>query len=196
MTLNDHEKDTLQELINISFGMAASLVGDMLDSYVHINIPKIDILDINALDEELAMKIGKDNQFFITKQIFRGDFFGEIVFVFSKNDGERLTSLLLQNDANDDNEVMSAILELTNIITSACIGQLSELIQKESFFDAPSIELRENMKVFTREKALDYNHVILIETLLDLQNENIVGQMFVLSNEHAFVTLKEALNAF
>ncbi len=44
------QEDTLKELINISFGLAASLIGDMLENPALLHVPEISNIDIQKLD--------------------------------------------------------------------------------------------------------------------------------------------------
>ena len=42
-TLNELEKDALQEIMNISFGQAAADLSDVIDLYVTLTVPFIDV---------------------------------------------------------------------------------------------------------------------------------------------------------
>ena len=48
------QEDTLKELINISFGLAASLIGDMLENPALLHVPEISNIDIQKLDAKIV----------------------------------------------------------------------------------------------------------------------------------------------
>ena len=191
------QEDTLKELINISFGLAASLIGDMLENPALLHVPEISNIDIQKLDAKIVEVLDNSQEFYITKQRFLGSFNGEVLFVFNTRAADVFSSLLLrQSEQPDEADIKSSILELTNIITSACIGKFCEMIEGETIFKVPTIEKREVALLEKYEKIVGYDNVIVIKTALDIEQENILGHMFVLINNETIGHLKEIMNGF
>jgi chemotaxis protein CheC len=189
MRLSEEQNDLLMETINISFGLAASLIGDMLNNYVDLKVPKIDTIPICELSETILKSVNYSKEFYATKQRFYGSFSGEVIFSFDEKSAHVFTELLLGSQENINQEVNGVLLELTNILTASCIGQLSQITGGESIFAVPDIQ-----KVTTKEaslltEALEYDNVIVITTSLDVANQNIHGHMFVLLNNKMLETL-------
>ena len=192
--LNQDQEEILKELINISFGLAASLIGDMLSSYTHLNVPNIEIVNINDLDKIAKQKMKKNSKFYISKQRFAGHFNGETMFIIDNNSARIFTTLLLGGDNNlQESELKQPILELTNIITSACIGKLCEIIGSETIFSVPTIE--QQSAITTNNNNQIYDNIIIIETILELEKENISGHMFILLTRQELNKLKDKLDA-
>ena len=190
-------EDVLKELINISFGLSASLIGDMLDSHALLHVPQISNIDIQKLDATIIEVIDNSEEFYITKQRFLGSFNGEVLFIFNPYCAGVFSKLLLgQNEQPDDSDIKSSILELTNIITSACIGKFCEMIEGETIFKVPSIEKREVALLDKYEKIVGYDNVIVIKTALDIEQENILGHMFILLNNETISHLKKIMDGF
>lgn len=191
------QEDTLKELINISFGLAASLIGDMLENPALLHVPEISNIDIQKLDAKIVEVLDNSQEFYITKQRFLGSFNGEVLFVFNTRAADVFSSLLLrQSEQPDDADIKSSILELTNIITSACIGKFCEMIEGETIFKVPTIERRDVALLDKYEKIVGYDNVIVIKTALDIEQENILGHMFILLNNETIGHLKEIMNGF
>lgn len=191
------QEDTLKELINISFGLAASLIGDMLENPALLHVPEISNIDIQKLDAKIVEVLDNSQEFYITKQRFLGSFNGEVLFVFNTRAANVFSSLLLrQSEQPDEADIKSSILELTNIITSACIGKFCEMIEGETIFKVPTIEKRDVALLEKYEKIVGYDNVIVIKTALDIEQENILGHMFVLINNETIGHLKEIMNGF
>lgn len=191
---NAQQEDILKELINVSFGLAASLIGDMLDNHAKLHIPKISSIDILNLDDKIIEVLGDEFEFYLTKQRFLGSFNGEVLFVFNHYSASAFSNLLLKQEECDDSEIKSSILELTNIITSACIGKFCEIIHGETIFKVPSIEKREVSEMDKYEKIEGYDNVIVIKTALDIEKENILGHMFILLNNEMLENLKQTID--
>jgi chemotaxis protein CheC len=197
VTFTEKQEDVLKELINISFGDAASVIGDILRSYAHLNVPKIVVTEVDNLQEIIDERIDTSNDYYVTKQVFRNSFDGENIFVLTHEDAEKLTKMLYWKKTEfSKTHIKSAVLELTNIITSASIGRLSEMMKTNTYFEAPSIEEVYDKSSIEYNNGVKYDNVIILETLLDLKDENIKGLMFILVKENAIEWLMNALNRF
>ena len=191
---NAGQEDALKELINMSFGLSASLIGDMLDSHAKLHVPDISNIDIQNLDTKIIEVLDEKEEFYITRQRFLGSFNGEVLFVFNNLSAYSFCNLLLKQDVIDESDVKSSILELTNIITSACIGKFCEIINGETIFKVPSIEKREVSQMEKYEKIIGYDNVIVIKTALDIEKENILGHMFILLNNEMLESLRQTID--
>ncbi len=193
-SFNPQQEDILKELINISFGLSASLIGDMLDNRAKLHIPEISSIDIQYLDDKIVEVLDNDSEFYLTKQRFLGSFNGEVLFVFNNYSAEVFCSLLLKQEISDENDIKSSIMELTNIITSACIGKFCEIIHGETIFKVPTIEKRDISEMDKYDKIKGYDNVIVIKTALDIEKENILGHMFILLNNEMLEQLKSTID--
>lgn len=191
---NPQQEDTLKELINVSFGLSASLIGDMLDNHAKLHIPEISNIDIQKLDDKIIEVLESEDEFYLTKQRFLGSFNGEVLFVFNNHSAHAFCTLLLKEESHDENDIKSSILELTNIITSACIGKFCEIIHGETIFKVPSIEKRDVNEMDKYDKIEGYDNVIVIKTALDIEKENILGHMFILLNNEMLEHLKQTID--
>ena len=191
---NAQQEDILKELINVSFGLSASLIGDMLDNHAKLHIPEISSIGIHNLDEKIIEVLEQEDTFYLTKQRFLGSFNGEVLFVFNNYSAEVFCSLLLKQETNDEGDIKSSIMELTNIITSACIGKFCEIIHGETIFKVPSIEKRDISEMDKYDKIEGYDNVIVIKTALDIEKENILGHMFILLNNEMLEHLKSTID--
>ncbi|ARU49693.1 chemotaxis protein CheX [Sulfurospirillum diekertiae] len=193
-SFNPQQEDILKELINVSFGLSASLIGDMLDNRAKLHIPEISSIDIQYLDDKIVEVLDNDSEFYLTKQRFLGSFNGEVLFVFNNYSAQVFCSLLLKQEISDENDIKSSIMELTNIITSACIGKFCEIIHGETIFKVPTIEKRDISEMDKYDKIEGYDNVIVIKTALDIEKENILGHMFILLNNEMLEQLKSTID--
>ncbi|KFL33454.1 MULTISPECIES: chemotaxis protein CheC [unclassified Sulfurospirillum] len=191
---NPQQEDILKELINVSFGLSASLIGDMLDNHAKLHIPDISNIAIHNLDDKIIEVLEEGYEFYLTKQRFLGSFNGEVLFVFNSYSARAFCDLLLKQEMSDEGDIKSSILELTNIITSACIGKFCEIIHGETIFKVPSIEKREISEMDKYDKIEGYDNVIVIKTALDIEKENILGHMFILLNNEMLDHLKHTID--
>lgn len=196
-TLTEKEKGVLEELVNISFGLSASLVEQLLETPVHLHIPKIEVIDLNDMSAFLEAHDSGKLPLYISKQLFRGKVAGEIVFTLPSQSAIEFAKILYKEESElTRNYVEGSLLELTNIMTSSCVGQLTEMLGVEAHFVEPYISLSDTKNFITSNDLTTYTKIIAMKTLLDLEEISISGDMFILTNPESFSTLKELIGKF
>ena len=198
--LSEDQKDALQELMNISFGTASSIISDSLNSFSKMPLPNIEAMEVEELEEYFAKNFDDITNCYIVTQLFRNKFDGESVFIIDDVSARKITSLLLGETNLLKEDIQASVLELTNIISSACIGKLIELLDAQIFFNPPMIESscrvgERVLRISTSEKR-EFTKVIIIETKLEFENEQITGYLLFLTKESSFEWLKSALDKF
>jgi chemotaxis protein CheC len=180
--LTNLEEDYLRELINVSFGLAASIIGDMLSTKAHLMIPKVGIYPIDKLRSVVESYIESDDTMLI-KQFFQSVLNGDAYFMLSKEDATKLAKLLFKKEIVDEKEIECIAIELTNILTSACIGQIAQMSKSRTIFLPPEIIKQERLLSLGTEELKNFTQFMLVETKLNLESEGITGQMLILIGE-------------
>ncbi len=177
------EEDYLKELINVSFGLAASIIGDMLGTKAELMIPKVGIYPIEKLHLAIEEHIAKDNETMLIKQFFQSSLNGDAYFMLSRDDASKLAKLLFKKEVVDEKEIECVAIEITNILTSACIGQMAQMSKARTIFLPPEIIRYERLLSLGSQELKNFTQFMLVETKLNLQNEGIRGQMLILMGE-------------
>lgn len=187
--LTEDEKDVLQELMNVAYGSAASVVAQMLDAFASLSIPKIEIMLTSELLEEF--KKLKDSSYFFSTQAFIGEFSGESAFFIDDASAKNLAKHLgleTQDDIDD------AILELTNVLTSSLTTRLSKEMGTEVSFALPSITKLGLSDISQSDTFIQYSRVIVIETAINFEDQMISGEIFILTKDGSIQWLKKRLS--
>jgi len=187
--LTEDEKDVLQELMNVAYGNATAVVADMLDAFASLSIPKINIMSVGELLATFSEL--KSTSYFFSTQAFSGEFSGESAFFINAESAKNLAKHL---ELESDEDLDDAILELTNVLTSSLTTKLSEEMDTEVSFSLPSISkipLEEINDVATFQQ---YSQVIVIDTDLNFEDQQINGKIFILTKDDSIQWLKTKLN--
>jgi chemotaxis protein CheC len=190
LTLTDDEKDVLQELMNVAYGNATSIVADMLNAFATLNIPNIQILKTSELIHRFR-SIQNDSYFFAT-QGFIGEFSGESAF-FIDNESAKNLAKHLELDIEEDLD--DAILELTNVLTSTLTTRLAQEMETEVKFSLPNIRKLPLDEIFENKSFKEYSQVIVIDTELNFKDQEIKGEIFILTQDGSIEWLKNRLNS-
>jgi len=193
--LNEDEKDCLQELMNISYGAATAAISSIIGKFATLSIPKIDTISSSELVKYLEDKLLSKNKYYISNQLINGYLAGENIFVIDEVSSYNLAREFdLEEDEINENEIKDIILEITNILSSATSGKLASLVDTSISFSAPHITKIESIDEFDKRFEGEYSHVIIISTELNFQEQNIQGELMILTKKESSIFLKKALH--
>ena len=102
----------------------------------------------------------------------------------------------VEEDEMCEEEIQDVILEITNILSSSVSGKLASLLNSNISFGAPKITKIESLNEFDQRFESEYAQVIIISTDLNFEDQNIHGELMILSTSDTAIYLKDALDEF
>ena len=140
--LDETHIDVLREIGNIGSGNAATSLSAMLGARVDMNIPKVEILNV----EELANTVGgPETQVVGILFSLHEEFEGMMMFLTEKRFAHLVLNVLMdkQFDKFEDLGEMdiSALKEVGNIMVSAYVGAISQMTNMKIALSPPSIAI-------------------------------------------------------
>lgn len=193
--LNEDERDCLQELMNIAYGAATAAISEIIGKFATLSIPSIKSISTVNLIEHLNQKLLNKNKYFVVNQLINGHLAGENIFIIDEESSLNLAREFdLEEDECTENEIKDIILEITNILSSVTSGKLAALIDTNISFSAPNITKINSVGEFDKRFTGEYSHVIIISTELNFEEQNIKGDLMILTKKESSVFLKQALN--
>jgi chemotaxis protein CheC len=196
------ETDTLQEIMNIAFGRAASDLAEYIDIFVVLSPPQIKVLQAFDLPSYLNNEIKSYDKVSIVEQNFWGKFKGNAFLVFPSGTGKRMISLF-----NSENKVFESepsyeleketFLEIGNILIGACIGKIAELLGDVTTYSPPRVVVENSLRGVVYDNLSDPDNLaIVLRTIFEFNEKNVSGYMFILTKQESFAWLKTALSKF
>jgi len=201
-TISDEEKEILQEIMNIAFGKAAADLAEVINIFIVLSVPHIEILKAHDLPEYLKSQVSTYDRVSIVEQNFWGDFKGSAFLVFQASAGRELVSLF-GDDSNDfgsesiDALEKETLMEVGNILIGACVGKLSELLGDAVTYSPPRV-VTEN----TPNDAIPANifesgsSAIVLKTVFCFNERNVNGFLFLVTSHDSILWLKKSLATF
>jgi len=203
--ISQEERDILQELMNIAFGNATADLAQVIDIYVQLSVPDIQVVAINKLPDYLKDAINSDSKSSIVEQKFWGSFQGSGLLVFPSGSGMDLLALLHEKESEEEpsNKVpmdlieKGGLLEISNILIGACIGKFSELLGTFVTYSPPQVfhgnsdECESFINGFNPSQT-----AIVMKTVFDFQDKNVSGFLLILTGYESLDWLRKALHDF
>lgn len=195
ITLNEDQQDCLQELMNIAYGSATAAITNILDAFATLGIPQISIINTKDLKAHLLEHIKVDDSHFVSTQIVNGKISGENLFVIDRQSAVNMAKEFdLEDDEINDNELCDIILEITNILSSSTISKLAHEMGTVVSFSPPHVNILDSIEKFDNKYLEKYQKVIIISTILNFENQNISGELLILTTDDSIIYIKEMLN--
>lgn len=190
---NDH-LDVLKELMNIAMGNATASIADLLQAFGTMHIPHLAITDMDGLKNYIDQAIAPDEKYYVTKQLFGGMIGGEFIFVMTDESAENLGNYLYDVSQPNDADILDAVIELTNILSSTIISRLTEELNTKVQFFAPTTEIVSGNNLIGDEETLNYHKIIIVSTVMEFQSHKISGQIFILARDETIIRLRELID--
>ena len=132
--------DCLQEIGNIGSGNAASSLSAMLSKPVSMHVPKIKVLDYQAVIDEMG---GPEKIITAILVTFKGDINGMMMFLLENAFAQIVVNTFMGKENIDviqmDETDSSAVKEMGNIMAGAYLSALAAMAEFTVHMDPPSM---------------------------------------------------------
>lgn len=197
------EKDVLQEIMNISFGQAAADLSDVINLYVTLTVPHIDMLRFDGILPLISKDIANSNDMSMVKQFFSGKFSGSSVLIFPHGEGKKLLHLFGENAGASSSEYdvdileKETLIEISNIIMGACISKIAELLKDVVTYSPPRYFSQEQIYSTLEETfAKNESFAIFFKTMFHFKEFDASGFLFLISDQSTLEWLKVSINDY
>ncbi|WP_373001554.1 chemotaxis protein CheC [Sulfurimonas sp.] len=194
INFNEDQIDALKEFMNISIGQATSHVAELLNAFGTMHIPNISIQDMSELNQVVIDNIDKNLNYYVMKQLFSGKFGGECVFIISEDSASNLGAHLYDIEEPLKDDITDAVMELTNIVTSSIISRLTEELDVQVQFFAPTSNFLNASNIIDDDEITSYSKIIVVSTELEFKDQNICANIFILTKDEAITSLRDLID--
>ena len=193
--LDEDLRDCFQEISNVAVGRAASLLAQLLDTFVIMPIPTVNLLERSELSMALA-SIGQSGSVSAVCQGFTGSkIAGEALLIFndaSFTDMAELTHFKGEITAQIELELL---MDIANILIGACLNGLAEQIDVKFSQGQPNL-LGQHINIddmLTKQDA-QWKRALTIELPYKLEGRNVDCDLLLLFTEDSLEVFTDKLS--
>ncbi len=195
-TLSNDQLDTLAEIINIGVGRAASVLSDLVDASVKLEVPQVTVTTLDNFHKEYFE--GSDKPLASVQMPFWSDnFSGRSMLAFPPKSAAKLLNLLMEdiNAGPDLDEVQQSTLnEVGNIILNGIMGSISNILGAQLKYSIPSFWNHSLVQMLGLVKKREYVAIIMIQTHFVVQAHNIEGDILIHLGASSMRSMKSGLD--
>ncbi len=195
MNLTVDQLDALQELVNIGVGRAASVLNEMIECHICLQVPFIRVFSQKQMKEELETRLGV-SLVSAVRLGFSGSFSGLAQLVFPTDSASKLVALLTNEEvgtADLDAVKIGTLTEVGNIVINGVMGSMSNLLKQHLNYSLP-IYLEDTVEHLLTSKQLESNTTILLaQARFTIEKLQIAGDIILIFKVGSFDALLSAI---
>ena len=191
MELTPNQLDILTELINIGVGQAASMLNEMIEFPIKLQVPFLKLLSWEELQEKLKERLGIDHLSSVQLE-FEGSFAGKAKLVFPTESAATLVSVLTgeEEDSLELNALkIGTLTEVGNIVMNGVMGSLCNMLETPVHYGVPTYteeDIEDLVIVDNPELNLS---ILLAQTRFNIEALQVQGDIILFFNVGSFDTL-------
>lgn len=194
---NVDQKDTLSEVVNIAMGRAGASLARILNVFVHLSVPKIELVEADNLLQAFSSVIGDPSRITAVRQSFYYKFQGESIVIFNQSSCHELALLMDYGHEPNEIEKQEILLEVANILSGACINGISEQLGKELVYSAPHLmAIDEDINDVLAPDKLPWSIALIVEVNFTFENSDFKSHLLILMAEEHINSLRISLDKY
>lgn len=191
MNVTAEQLDALQELINIGVGRAASLLNEMVESHIRLQIPFVKVLTVSEAYQELVTRFDRDSSLAAVKLGFTGSFYGTASLIFPTESASTLVSVLTGEEpgsADLDAVKIGTLSEIGNIVINGVMGSISNVLKQHMHYTLPVYieDTIENLLLSANAKEAK---ILLAQARFSIEQLELIGDIILIFEVGTFDTL-------
>lgn len=205
MKLNkkDLRNDILKELFNISIGKAASLLSEIVNRKILLNVPDIKVVNLNdnqfKLDDCLPEII--DGTLMVSSISFGEKLTGKANLIFPAEKMRTFINLCLNKEDTDKYYEMNfsdvdfdIIKEIGNIVLNCIIGEVGDYLDIDLNFSLPEVKVFKRINFSQDIENNEYMHVLILYITFIIDDTEIQGAIVVDLTLNSLIGLIEKID--
>jgi chemotaxis protein CheY-P-specific phosphatase CheC len=193
--LDEDLRDCFQEVSNVAVGRAASLLAQLLDTFVIMPIPTVNLLERSELSMALS-SIGNSGSVSAVCQGFTGSkIAGEALLIFNDASFTDMADLTHFSGEITEQIELELLMDIANILIGACLKGLAEQIDVSFSQGQPNL-LGQHINIdemLTRQQS-DWKRALTIELPYKLEGRNVDCDLLLLFTEDSLGVLTDKMS--
>ena len=186
--------DGYREVANVAMGQASALLARVLNTFVIMPIPNVNMLEVSELRMAIEQVGSDDNLAAVCQGFIGGGIAGEAMLVFSESSYEDIAKLTNYDGVLDESAEIELLMDLTNILIGACVKGIADQFDIGFSLSHPIVlgrhgsaqDLLKNSNTWTRTLAIDMN--------VSIENYHINGSLLLLFTEDSIPRLNNLIS--
>ncbi len=186
--------DAYREVANVAMGRAGEQLADLFGEFIKLPVPNVNMIESNELQMAIAEIQESDYVSAVSQGFSSIGLHGEALVIFNETSFDSMIKLLKydQRQVTEELEV-EALMDVSNILTGACLNALSEQLSTVFNRSHPIILGRHcDLEEMLENNVSRWNRVLATEIAYEIENHDIQFDLLLLFPSDAVDNLMKA----
>jgi len=187
--------DAYREVTNVAMGQAASLLAKVLDTFVVMPIPNVNMIEITELQMAINSVTERDYTSAICQGFMGGGLAGEALLLFSDSSYEDMAQMMHYDGELDATAEIELLMDLTNILIGACTNGIAEQFDIEISLSHPTVlgQHMVNYDVINKSNH-SWKSTLAIDLQITIENKDIKANLLLLFTEDSIPRFNQLIS--
>ncbi len=185
-------RDCYQEIANVAMGRAVDLLARLLDVFVQMPIPNVNMLEITELRMALAQVSEDDTVAGVCQGFIGSGIAGEALLIFNESSYPDFAELLKYEGEIDDTIELELLMDISSVLIGACLNGIADQLDI-GFSQSHPVVLGQHVKVrdLLKAESSQWTKTLAIEMGYTIENRNISCDLLLLFTEDSIDRFNE-----
>ncbi len=187
-------RDACQEIANVAMGRAADLLAKLLDVFVLLPIPNVNVLEVSELTMALKATEESSTVSALCQGFIGAGVAGEALLLFHDSSFKDMAKLMGVSNPEDKNTEIEVLIDTGNVLIGAFLNGISEQLDMK-FSQAHPVVLGRHCTVndLIHDNSEKWHRTLAMEINYRIENHNIQCDLLLLFTEDSIPTLSYKL---
>ncbi len=192
--LDNDMRDCYQEIANVAMGQAGDLLARLLDVFVLLPIPNVNLIEVSELTMALSDVESKEKTSGICQGFIGAGISGEALLILNDSSFKDVASLMNYHHELDNNIELELLMDMANLLIGACLSGISTQLDM-SFSQGHPVVLGQHRKIseLIATNTNKWKKTLAIEISYSIENYPIKCDLLLLFTEESVTTLNNKI---
>ncbi len=186
--------DACQEIANVAMGRAGDLLARLLNAFVLLPIPNVNMIEMSELRMAINQVADDDTLSAVCQGFIGSGIAGEAMLVFNESSFDDIADLMRYKGEIDDAAQLELLMDTASILIGACLTGIADQLDI-SFSQGHPIVIGRHIKVrdLLKTTASQWQKTLAIEIAYRIENRSISCDLLLLFTEDSLPALNDRL---
>ncbi|MGB3724617.1 MAG: response regulator [Glaciecola sp.] len=176
--------DVFREMCNVAMGKAGKNLAELLDTFVELPIPNINIVHSNELAMAVAEIDNNQSVSAVSKGFSSTGIRGEAIILFNDTHVQSLNHLLGYGSATDDITEIESLMDISNIIVGACLSGIASQLNLNITHTTPIIlGMHCDLEQLVNTSSGQWEKLLMVEIAYSVPSANVNFELLLVLPE-------------
>ncbi|XOZ33928.1 response regulator [Halomonadaceae bacterium KBTZ08] len=188
-------QDALQEIANVAMGQAGDLLARLLDVFIKLPVPRVNMLAASELRMALNITESGSSWSGVCQGFIGSGIAGEALLLFNDARLDTMSRLLGHPEEADANRELEALMDMSSIMVGAFLRGFGEQMDRKFGLSHPVVlGTHVDISELLEPGQSSWQHILTIELNYAIESHDINCDLLLLFSEESVTPLREALS--